>query len=309
MNTPPAIRIDNLVKEYASPGPGEPPKLALKGVSFDVPQGGIFGLLGPNGSGKSTTMKLLLGLLHPTSGHVSILGKSPRHVATRKRIGYLPEESQLYEQLTAKETLRFYGGLFGLKRNDIRERSKALLDMVGLAHAADRPVGEFSRGMARRIGLAQALINDPDLLILDEPTAGLDPIGCRQIKDLLRALAERGKTILLSSHLLADVQDVCDRIALLHNGRRLTEGCMSELLECRDRVRFSVDGLSPEQVTQVTRAIQDVCGAAPDVDSPTRPLETFFIESIANATNVTDQQPPSGVSQSTRLAPFLGTAQ
>ena len=282
---------------------------AVTELDLSVKPGEIFGLLGPNGSGKSTTMRLLLGLLHPTSGQVTILGKSPRHVATRKRIGYLPEESQLYEQLTAEETLRFYGGLFGLRRNDVQERSEALLDMVGLAHAADRPVGEFSRGMARRIGLAQALINDPDLLILDEPTAGLDPIGCRQIKDLLRALAERGKTILLSSHLLADVQDVCDRIALLHNGRRLTEGCMSELLACRDRVRFSVDGLTPEQVTQVKRAIQDVCGEAPDVDSPTRPLETFFIESIASATNATNEQPPSGVSQSTRLAPFLGAAQ
>ncbi len=277
---------------------------AVTTLDLTVRRGEIFGLLGPNGSGKSTTMKLLLGLLHPTSGSVSILGTPPRRVATRQRIGYLPEESQLYQQLTAAETLHFYGGLFGLQRNVIRERTNALLDMVGLAHAANRPVGEFSKGMARRIGLAQALINDPDLLILDEPTAGLDPVGCRQIKDLLRALASRGKTIMLSSHLLADVQDVCNRIALLHNGRCLTEGSMDELLMRRDRIRFSVDKPAAEQVDAIKTAIQGLCGKTPDIDTPTLALETFFIEAIANATTPTNQ-PPSGVSQATRLAPFL----
>lgn len=277
---------------------------AVTDLDLTVQRGNIFGLLGPNGSGKSTTMKLLLGLLHPSSGKVSVLGSSPRRVATRRRIGYLPEESQLYQQLSAAETLHFYGGLFGLQRDEIRKRTDELLDMVGLAHAADRAVGEFSKGMARRIGLAQALINDPDLLILDEPTAGLDPVGCRQIKDLLRALAARGKTIMLSSHLLADVQDVCDRIALLHNGRRLTEGGMHELLECRDRIRFSVDRPSPEQVESIKTTIADVCGTAPDIDSPTVALETFFVEAISNAA-APDSRTPSGVSQTTHLAPFL----
>jgi len=277
---------------------------AVTALDLTVRRGDIFGLLGPNGSGKSTTMKLLLGLLHPSSGKVSVLGTSPRRVATRRRIGYLPEESQLYQQLTAAETLHFYGGLFGLKQAEIRKRTDELLDMVGLAHAANRAVGEFSKGMARRIGLAQALINDPDLLVLDEPTAGLDPVGCRQIKDLLQALAARGKTIILSSHLLADVQDVCDRIALLHNGQCLTEGAMNELLECRDRIRFSVDRPSAEKVESIRSAIRDVCGATPDVDTPTLALETFFVEAIANAAAPANET-PSGVSQATHLAPFL----
>ena len=279
---------------------------AVAGLDLKVNRGEIFGILGPNGSGKSTTIKLLLGLLHPSSGTVSVLGTSPRRIATRSRIGYLPEESQLYQQLTAAETLRFYGGLFGLKREVIRKRSGELLDMVGLAHAANRPVGEFSKGMARRIGLAQALINDPDLLVLDEPTAGLDPVGCRQIKDLLRALSARGKTILLSSHLMADVEDVCDRVVLLHNGQHLTEGAMNELLERRDRIRFCVDMPSPEQVDAIKTAIRDICGAPPEVGRPTLALETFFVNAIAGATVPVDRA-PSGVSSTTRLAPFLDT--
>ena len=277
---------------------------ALTALNLSVNRGEILGLLGPNGSGKSTTMKLLLGLLRPSSGQVAIFGTSPRCVATRRRIGYLPEESQLYQQLTAVETLHFYGGLFGLEQEEIHKRTDELLDMVGLAHAADRPVGEFSKGMARRIGLAQALINDPDLLVLDEPTAGLDPVGCRQIKDLLRALAARGKTILLSSHLMADVEDVCDRILLLHNGQLLTEGAMNELLERRDRIRFSVDTPPAEHVESIRVAIRDICGATPDVDTPTQTLEAFFVDAIAGAIPPADH-PPSGVGPTSRLAPFL----
>ncbi len=277
---------------------------ALTTLDLSVNRGEILGLLGPNGSGKSTTMKLLLGLLRPSSGQVSIFGTSPRCIATRRRIGYLPEESQLYQQLTAAETLHFYGGLFGLEREEIRKRKEELLDMVGLTHAANRPVGEFSKGMARRIGLAQALINDPDLLVLDEPTAGLDPVGCRQIKDLLRALVARGKTILLSSHLMADVEDVCDRIMLLHNGQCLTEGAMNELLERRDRIRFSVDTPPAEHVESIKVAIRDICGVMPDVDTPTQTLEAFFVDAIASATPPADR-PPSGVSPATQLAPFL----
>ena len=277
---------------------------ALTNLDLTVRRGEVFGLLGPNGSGKSTTMKLLLGLLHPTKGSVSVLGKSPRHVATRRRIGYLPEASQLYQQLSASETLHFYGGLFGLKGETLQTRTRELLDMVGLAHAAQRPVGEFSKGMARRIGLAQALINDPDLVILDEPTAGLDPVGCRQIKDLLRALAARGKTILISSHLMADVQDVCDRIALLHNGRCLTEGTMEALLEQRDHVRFGIEAPSPKQIEAIKIAIGEICGTPPTVDTPSLALETFFVDAIANAASPVDQT-PSGVSSATQLAPFL----
>src|SRR6266446_7908791 len=184
---------------------GRPKARAVDDVSFEVSRGEVFGLLGPNGSGKSTTVKLLLGLLYPTKGQIEVFGHSPRHVATKARIGYLPEESYLYRYLNSRETLDFFGNLFRLPKSDRDNRAEQLLEMVGLSQTRTRAVGEFSKGMQRRIGLAQALINDPDLVILDEPTSGLDPIGCREIKDLIKALSRRGKTVILSSHLLADV--------------------------------------------------------------------------------------------------------
>jgi len=184
---------------------GRPKARAVDGVDFEVRRGEVFGLLGPNGSGKSTTIKMLLGLLHPTKGVIEVFGQSPRDVKTKARIGYLPEESYLYRYLDARETLDFFGNLFTLPREERQRRSAQLLDMVGLTGARTRAVGEYSKGMQRRIGLAQALINDPDLVILDEPTAGLDPIGCREVKDLIVAMARRGKTVILSSHLLSDV--------------------------------------------------------------------------------------------------------
>src|SRR5580704_15071523 len=198
---------------------GRPKARAVDKVDFEVRQGEVFGLLGPNGSGKSTTVKLILGLLYPTKGHIEVFGHSPRHVATKSRIGYLPEESYLYRYLNSYETLDFFGNLFRLPRGERDQRSEQLLDMVGLSQTRTRAVGEFSKGMQRRIGLAQALVNDPDLVILDEPTSGLDPIGCREVKDLIRALARRGKTVILSSHLLTDVEDVCDRVVIYYGGR------------------------------------------------------------------------------------------
>ena len=179
-----------------------PKARAVDNVDFDVRRGEVFGLLGPNGSGKSTTVKLLLGLLYPTKGHIEVFGHSPRHVQTKSRIGYLPEESYLYRYLNSRETLDFFGNLFHLGKGERDNRAEQLLEMVGLSQVHLRSVGEFSKGMQRRIGLAQALINDPDLVILDEPTSGLDPIGCREVKDLILALARRGKTVILSSHLL-----------------------------------------------------------------------------------------------------------
>src|SRR3989449_1176487 len=187
---------------------GRPKARAVDNVDFEVRRGEVFGLLGPNGSGKSTTVKLLLGLLYPTRGHLEVFGKSPRHVATKSRIGYLPEESYLYRYLNSRETLDFFGNLFHLSKGDRNDRAEQLLEMVGLSQTRMRAVGEFSKGMQRRIGLAQALINDPDLVILDEPTSGLDPIGCREVKDLIVALARRGQTGLFSSPLLADAQEV-----------------------------------------------------------------------------------------------------
>ncbi|MGA2685818.1 MAG: ABC transporter ATP-binding protein, partial [Verrucomicrobiota bacterium] len=216
-----------------------PKARAVDNVDFEVRQGEVFGLLGPNGSGKSTTVKLMLGLLYPTKGHIEVFGHSPRHVQTKSRIGYLPEESYLYRYLNSRETLDFFGNLFHLPKGERNSRTEQLLEMVGLGKVQTRVVGEFSKGMQRRIGLAQALINDPDLVILDEPTSGLDPIGCREVKDLILALARRGKTVILSSHLLADVEDVCDRVVIYYGGKIQAMGTLKELLATPDTLRIT----------------------------------------------------------------------
>ncbi|MEE8169404.1 MAG: ABC transporter ATP-binding protein, partial [Phycisphaerae bacterium] len=214
--------------------------LAVDRLDLEVRPGEVFGLLGPNGSGKSTTIKILLGLLYPTSGRGRVFGRPPTDTAIKARIGFMPEESYLYRFLNARETLDYYGRLFNLDRTERRKRTSQLIEMVGLKKAARRPVGQYSKGMARRIGLAQALINDPDLLILDEPTTGLDPIGARQIKDVIVELKKRGKTVLLSSHLLADVEDVCDRVSILYGGRVQAMGTVRELLQRREVTQINV---------------------------------------------------------------------
>ena len=276
---------------------------AVNDISFTVNPGEVFGLLGPNGSGKSTTIKMLLGLLYPTSGQLRVLGRSPRDVKTKTRIGYLPEESYLYPYLTSKETLTFYGMLFDLPASERRERLEQLLEMIGLRHARNRQVGEFSKGMARRIGLAQALINDPDLVILDEPTSGLDPIGCRQVKDLIQALAKRGKTIVLSSHLLADVEDVCDRVAILYNGRVQALGTINELLEQRQQFRLTLPELPPAAMQRILTAVRTELGSEPVVDHPRRDLEQFFLEVVDKARRATTEA--SGVGPAAGVARYL----
>jgi ABC-2 type transport system ATP-binding protein len=263
---------------------GRPKARAVDNIDFEVRRGEVFGLLGPNGSGKSTTVKMLLGLLYPTKGHIEVFGHSPRHVATKARIGYLPEESYLYRYLDSHETLDFFGNLFRLPDNVRRNRAEQLLDMVGLAQVRTRTVGEFSKGMQRRIGLAQALINDPDLVLLDEPTSGLDPIGCREIKDLILALAQRGKTVLLSSHLLADVEDVCDRVVILYGGRVQAMGTLKELLARPDAVRITMPPLPRETMQQVLATIRrDVAEEKVKIDTPTQNLESYFLEVVQKA--------------------------
>lgn len=256
---------------------------AVDNIDLAIKRGEIFGLLGPNGSGKSTTIKMLLGLLHPTAGKISVFGKSSRDVAVKNRIGYLPEESYLYNHLTPYETLHFYAKLFNIDSKTRSERIEQLIDMVNLSNSAHRPIGEFSKGMARRAGLAQALINNPELIILDEPTAGLDPIGCRQVKDLILFLAQNGKTILLSSHLLADVEDVCDRIAILFNGTIRASGRVEELLTKDDIIRFSASGLNPETITNVSSLLKNATGKEPVVDHPSVNLENFFVNVVEKA--------------------------
>ena len=257
---------------------------AVDSVSFEIYRGEVFGLLGPNGAGKSTIVKMLLGLLYPTKGHIDVFGHSPRHVATKSRIGYLPEESYLYRYLNSQETLNFFGNLFSLPGGERRNRSEQLLDMVGLAQTRTRAVGEFSKGMQRRIGLAQALINDPDLVILDEPTAGLDPIGCREVKDLILALARRGKTVILSSHLLADVEDVCNRVVILYGGRVQAMGTLNELLAKPDAVRITIPPLPRDTMQRVLDLVRhDVVEDKIQIDTPTQNLESYFLDVVQKA--------------------------
>jgi len=283
---------------------GRPKARAVDDVDFEVRQGEVFGLLGPNGSGKSTTVKILLGLLYPTRGHVEVFGKSPRHVATKARIGYLPEESYLYRYLNSHETLDFFGNLFHLTPDKRRERSEQLLEMVGLTQTRTRAVGEFSKGMQRRIGLAQALINDPDLVILDEPTAGLDPIGCREVKDLILTLARRGKTVILSSHLLADVEDVCDRVVIYYGGKVQALGTLKELLAAPDAVRITMPPLSRETMQKVLAAIRtDVAEDRVRIDTPTQNLEAYFLDVVARAKR--DAAETSGALSGGRVAAYL----
>ena len=206
-----------------------PTVAAVDGLSLVVKRGEVFGLLGPNGSGKSTTIKMILGLLDPSGGRVELFGRSPRSIEARRRLGYLPELSYLHPFLTAKETLMYYAGLCGLKRKVAVERTKQLLEMVGLTDAAKRPVGGFSKGMARRVALAAALIGKPELLVLDEPTSGLDPVSTKEVKTLVKALASGGMTVLMTSHLLADAEDVCDRVMILNHGQSVAEGRVDEL--------------------------------------------------------------------------------
>ncbi len=283
---------------------GRPKARAVDQVDFEVRRGEVFGLLGPNGSGKSTTVKMLLGLLYPTRGHIEVFGKSPRHVATKTRIGYLPEESYLYRYLDSRETLDFFGNLFHLSTAERRQRTEQLLEMVGLTQTRTRAVGEFSKGMQRRIGLAQALINDPDLVILDEPTAGLDPIGCREVKDLILALARRGKTVLLSSHLLADVEDVCDRVVIYYGGRIQAMGPLQQLLSKPDTVRITTPPLSRENMQRVLDIIRaDVAEEKIKIDNPTQNLESYFLDVVARAKQSAAET--SGATSGGRVAAYL----
>ena len=304
MDMTPAIQAENLSKTFRDFWQ-RPRVEAVRSISCAIPAGQVFGLLGPNGSGKSTTITMILGLLFPTAGSLEVLGASPRSTAVKARIGYLPEESYLYPHLTPLETLTFYARLFRLPPAEARVRIDQLLDMIGLSHARHRPVGEFSKGMARRIGIAQALLNDPDLVILDEPTAGLDPQGTRQVKDLILALAARGKTVLLTSHLLADVEDVCQQVAILFNGRILAHGTLDSLLAQKDKTTLTFPTPSdPLTLKKVLDAARAALGADPTLDHPRQALESYFLNVIQNAARDATS-PASGATPSAPLAPFL----
>jgi ABC-2 type transport system ATP-binding protein len=272
------IEIRNLSKIYRDFW-GRKKVRALNALSLDVYKGEVFGLLGPNGSGKTTTLKLLLGLLFPTEGEIRILGQPAADVRKNERIGYLPEESYLYRFLNADETLDFYGRLFNMPAAVRKQRTDELLEMVKVSHARKRQLKEYSKGMTRRIGLAQALINDPDLVLLDEPTSGLDPLGNRDMKDLILELKKRGKTVLMCSHLLADVQDVCDRIAILYGGELKVLGRVDELLKSHNQTQVLSSQLSPEAISEV-EAVLKKHGASYQVDHPSASLEELFLRTV-----------------------------
>jgi len=273
---------------------------AVSDLSLDIQPREVFGLLGPNGSGKSTTLKMILGLLFPTRGTISVFGKHPTNVHVKANIGFLPEESYLYPFLDARETLDFYGQLFHLPRKQRMKRIDMLLDMVGLSAASYRRVGEYSKGMQRRIGLAQALINDPELLILDEPTSGLDPIGTKQFKDLIRMLSQRGKTVILSSHLLGDVEDVCDRVSILYGGKLRREGNVDDLLSQKKKTQIITDEVDAADIEKI---MQILAGKAIEISHPKTRLETLFLQIVEEARQ--QKLKTGGAMSGGKLAEFL----
>ncbi len=296
------VRAVGLSKEFRDFW-NRPKAKAVNDIDFEIKEGEVVGLLGPNGSGKSTTVKMLLGLLYPTAGSLSVFGNSPRDVNTKKQIGYLPEESYLYKYLTALETLDFFGSLFNLSKAERRTRSEQLLDMVGLSHAKRRRVGEFSKGMQRRIGLAQSMINDPSLLILDEPTSGLDPIGCKEVKDLITMLKKRGKTVLITSHLLSDVEDICDRVIILYGGKVRATGTLTELLTINQESRITTPLMDPKVTEKALEILRkELKGEQFEIDHPRMSLENFFLDVVNSAKAEIDT---AGVTSDGKIANYL----
>ena len=276
MSTP-AISIQNLTKEYSVPFRRER-VTAVKDLSLTVEPGQVYGLLGPNGSGKSTTMKIVLGLVPPTSGKTEIFGRDSVEVDSREDVGFLPENPYFYKYLTGEETLHFYGKLCGLKGAKLRDRARELLRLVGLEEAADRRLGGYSKGMLQRIGLAQAMVQEPRLLVLDEPTAGVDPAGSREIRDLILDFKKRGITVLLCSHLLGQVQEICDRIGILHRGVLIREGRLDDLISIENQTEIILENASPELLGEIQALIAKTPARVLDQRKPHTTLERYFLD-------------------------------
>ena len=272
-----AVEIDNLTKVFPAHFGGRPVR-AVDQVSIHIEPGEVYGLIGPNGSGKSTTMKALLGLVAPTSGSCRIFGADSLAVDSREQVGFLPENPYFYKHLSGAETLRFYGKLCGLRGKSLEARVDELLELVDLTEARDRRLGGYSKGMLQRIGLAQALVQEPRLVILDEPTAGVDPIGSRQIRDLIFALRERGITVFLCSHLLEQVQEVCDRVGIIFRGRMIREGRLEEMLSIEDQTELVLRDAPPELVEEIRRLVESAEGAElVRAGRPRTTLERLFL--------------------------------
>ena len=275
------VETRNLTKVYRDFW-GRKKKTALNALDLKIYKGEIFGLLGPNGSGKTTTIKLLLGLLFPTQGDSFVFGEPASKVEKNEKIGYLPEESYLYRFLNAEETLDFYGRLFNIDSATRRKRAAELIELVGLGNDKKRILREYSKGMRQRIGLAQALINDPDLIILDEPTSGLDPLGTKWMKDLILDLRKRGKTVLMCSHRLDDVQDVCDRIAILFNGDLQEQGRVDKLIEDSNRLELRASGVQMNDALKrdLEAVLKKHGGSLESFGHPTTTLENLFLRIV-----------------------------
>ncbi len=279
---PPAVSIKNIARVY--PVPLRREKLvAVRDLSLEVQEGEVYGLLGPNGCGKSTTLKMLLGLVTPTSGTAQIFGHDSGAFAARSEIGFLPENPYFYKFLTGGETVEFYGKLCGLRGAKLRARVSELLALVGLEDARHRRVGSYSKGMLQRIGLAQAIVQDPRLVILDEPTAGVDPLGSRQIRDLIIGLKERGMTVLLTSHLLEQVQEVCDRVGIMARGRLLLEGRLDDLVSVDNQTQFVVENAPAELTARIEELVARSGATLVETRRPQRTLEKVFLEVTSEA--------------------------
>jgi ABC-2 type transport system ATP-binding protein len=273
----PAISIQNLTKTYPIPFKREK-VTAVKDLSLAVEPGQVYGLLGPNGSGKSTTMKIVLGLVSPSSGRTEIFGRDSTTVESREDVGFLPENPYFYKFLTGAETMAFFGKLCGLRGARLRERTRELLALVGLENAADRRLGGYSKGMLQRIGLAQAMVQEPRLLVLDEPTAGVDPAGSREIRDLILDFKKRGITVLLCSHLLGQVQEICDRIGILHQGVLVREGRLGDLISIENQTELILENATPELLAEIQAAVGRSNGRVVEQRKPQTTLERYFLE-------------------------------
>ena len=278
--TTPAVRIENLTKIF--PVPLRRQRVtAVRNISFEVRPGEVYGLLGPYGSGKSTTLKILLGLVTPNQGRAMIFGQDSRDYHSRRDVGFLPENPYFYKFLTAAETLRFYGKVCGMGGTILNKRIDELIHLVGLEEARDRRIGGFSKGMLQRIGLAQALIQDPRLVVLDEPTAGVDPAGSHQIRDLILDLKKRGKTVLLTSHLLEQVQEICDRVGIMARGEMIREGALADLVSVKNQTEFVIENATPEIRSQIEILLQNSPAKLLSARQPQRSLESVFLELTA----------------------------
>lgn len=277
--TTPAIRINNLTKDFSIGIRGVKLR-AVDDLCLEIGDNEIYGLLGPNGSGKSTTIKIILGLLGASAGTCEIYGKPSQSVEARQSVGFLPEAPYFYRYLTGRELVRYYARICSVARSEIDDAVDSVIDLVGMTEAAHRRVGTYSKGMLQRIGLAQALVHDPQLVILDEPTAGVDPLGSAAIAEIVRELKRRGKTVLLSSHLLAQIEGLCDRVAILHRGKLVREGCVDDLVEEKDAESLVVQGLSPEARAAVEATIEAQGGKLARVEKPRLSLDAYFLKEV-----------------------------